>query len=54
MVGEEGPALGVRHALVPPAGDNEYYQVAVKETVDGLSQVAYVQVDIEGPLFNSQ
>jgi hypothetical protein len=34
-------------------GSNEYYQVAVKETVDGLSQVAYVQVDIEGPLGQS-
>jgi hypothetical protein len=31
-------------------GSNEYYHVAVKDTVGGLSQVDYVQVDIEGPL----
>jgi hypothetical protein len=44
-------AVHVWNSVVLTAyGSHQHYQVAVKETVDGLSQVAYVQVDIEGPL----
>jgi len=53
-LGEYQPAFDAVHVwnsvVLTTFGAHENYQVAVKETIDGSSQVAYVQVEIVGPL----
>jgi hypothetical protein len=50
---EYQPAFDAAHVsnsvVLTAIGSHENYQVAVKQTVDGSSQIAYVQVEIVGP-----
>ena len=50
---EYQPAFNAVHVwnnvVLTAIGSHESYEVAVKETINGLSQIAYLQVEIYGP-----